>query len=463
VIAAIIPFMFAGCAFDEYQRVPLESTNVVAELVEQRSALSFVRADDVSEGEAEALYLHQAALLLHERNPELRMTRAQYETAAAVAAESTPFPNPKLEFGPEFGFGPDASSPYTVPFLRLGVTIPTAGKRSKQDERNFAAAEALRVNAATRCGELYLELRRKYTRLAVARARVVMHEGIVAAANRSLQASKLLVEAGGADALDVSLFALEHARERARLLESEQRESDAESGLAGMMALDVRKLGALPSRTLAVMPEAGMDVAALRERLGETHPALLRAAAQYELAEKELRLEVAKQYPDIVLGGGLAGETGEDKTLADLSIGFNLPIFDLNQQGIARARAHREEVRTSFEAAADRALGELDRAHRAAELASERHRVLAEEVLPAARNNVDVAYRALPAGSADALQVLDAERSLRQVELEVLDAELQLQLAWSDLELAFGAPLLVFDEEHENETSGAQSADRGEQ
>ncbi|MCA8981172.1 MAG: TolC family protein [Planctomycetes bacterium] len=446
-VAAACLILLPGCAFERYAREPLESQRVVSELVEERRALALHVA--VSDGDA--LNLAEAADLLRERNPDLRVARAAYETARAASERDTPFPNPTLAVGPEFGFGSDAASPYVVPLVRLGVTIPTAGKRSKQDAVLDAAATVADVDYVTSCGQLYLELRRRYVALSVARAREAVQTEIVAAAEKSLDAARRLVEAGGAQALDVSLFRLEHARERARGFEARRDVADAESDLAGMLALRADALHALSAGELPRLPDPGRDLDALAAALHETHPMLLRAEARHELAERELSLEIAKQYPDLTLGAGFKDEVGVDLSLAELALGMALPIFDRNQGPILAATARRVEAKVAYGAAADRALGELERAHRAAEIAESRHLALQDEVLPAARNNVEVAYRALPAGSADALQVLDAERSLRQVELELLEAELELQLAWCDLERAFGAPLLVFDEPEEHE------------
>lgn len=453
--AATCLILLPGCAFERYSREPLEAQRVVSQLVEERQALSFHSVDPG----AAALTLSDAAQLLLTRNPDLREARATLDAARAASAESTPLPNPTLALGPEFGFEPDASSPYVVPLVRIGLTIPTAGKRSKQDAVYDATAQLRSVEYVTRCGELYLELRRRYVSLAVARGRLALQAEIVEAAAKTLGTARRLVEAGGAQALDVSLFRLEHARERAREYEAQRDVVNAEAALAEMLAMRAALLGELPSNALPTLPDHARDLDGLRTKMHETHPELLRAAAAYELAERELRLEIAKQYPDITLGAGAKDEVGEDTSLAELTLGIALPLFDRNQREIALATAQRIRAQTTFRAAADRALGELERAHRATTIAEGRRRALREEVLPAARNNVDVAYQALPAGSADALQVLDAERSLRQVELEVLEAELELQLAWSDLERAFGAPLLVFDESRDPEQETATSAE----
>ena len=449
--AAIGLTLLPGCAFERYSREPLESEGIVHELVEERRSV-FLEVVTSEDSMADVLHLDEASDLLAERNPEVHDARAAYRTAAAAAAEKTPFPNPNFALGPEFGFGPDAASPFAVPLVRLGVTIPTAGKRSKLDDVVAARATELRVQYLTTCAAQYLELRRKYVALAVARTRVSMHEEIVRASKRSLDAVHRLIEAGSADATDVSLFRLEHARERARKLEADRDLVTAEADFAALISVSTETIGALPPSVLPEMPDCGRDLDGLLAALPETHAELLRAEAAYELADRELRLEVAKQYPDLVLAGELKGETGESVTVTELLLGFGLPLFDRNQREIARATARRVQARVAYRGAAARAIARLERFHRAAELAEQRRDVLRDEVLPAAVDNVELLHRSLPAGSDDALQVLDAERSLRQVELEVLEAELELQLAWSDLERAFGAPLLDFASGDTNES-----------
>lgn len=69
------------------------------------------------------------------------------------------------------------------------------------------------------------------------------------------------------------------------------------------------------------------------------HPRLLAAMAAYRTSEKELQLEIRKQYPELELGPGFTHEEGEDKV--GLSVGFTLPLWNRNREGIARARGSR--------------------------------------------------------------------------------------------------------------------------
>ena len=68
-------------------------------------------------------------------------------------------------------------------------------------------------------------------------------------------------------------------------------------------------------------------------------------------------------------------------------------------------------------------------------------------LLPKASGSIEIAREALSAGSGDALRLLDAERSYREVVIESLEAQLAAHLAWIDLELSVGHPLVSFPDE----------------
>ncbi|MCA9323245.1 MAG: TolC family protein, partial [Planctomycetes bacterium] len=123
------------------------------------------------------------------------------------------------------------------------------------------------------------------------------------------------------------------------------------------------------------------------------------------------------------------------------------PLFDRNQQGIAEAEAGREEARTRFETAANRALSELDRALAQLSLAVDRRRILQDQILPQSKRSIALGRESLAAGSGDALRLLDAERSFRQIMINVLEARLLEREAWITLEQAVGMPLVVFPTE----------------
>ncbi len=410
-------------------------------------ALSTERQDIGPSGpndEPGELSLGKAADWLRTRGPRVRETIAAYRTALARAGVPTPWPNPGIAVGPEFGWGADVDVNKVVPFGSLNFTIPLSGRLGRQDEVNEALAHAARAEALATFRELYLDLRARYVRLAVAQKREAVRGNVLEAAQASLVVANDLVAAGAATALDVSLFQLEHARERSRALGAALQVTNSASDLSDLVAVSPWRLGALPETALPTPPEDAPEFGELRELIVKEHPTLFRLRADYEVAERQLHLEITKQYPDLTFGSSLGGEAGERTTILGLSLGIEIPLFDRNQQAIAQAIKRREELRIGYESSAHRILSAVERARATVVLASAQHRILRDEVLPAAEDNVEIARQSLAAGTAGALQLLDAERSFRQVQIEVLEARLAQQLAWSDLEKAVGFPLVEF-------------------
>ena len=443
LIALSPALLFSGCAFQEFERQTLEAQDIVARLVDERRVLRSEAKDDEGTVEGE-LDIERAAQLLRDRNPDFREALAVYETAKAKAAIKTARPNPSLGLGPGIGLGSGIADPRVVPVVGLGIELPTAGKLTRMDELNAARVLEARVQALTTYRELYLELRRRYASLAVSEARSLIGQQIVQAAARSLAATEALVAAGSAQALDVSLFTLELARERARAMEIRAAMVDASSRLASLLAIDAEDLPVLPSNMLPHVPDETPSLTALQERLTEEQPLLQRLQVAHVVSERALHLEIARQYPNLSLNTAFAGEVSESFSLLSIALGMAMPIFDRNRQAIAEAHALCYEARVRYEGAANAALSELQRAQRAAALATALRRMLQADVLPAAQSNVEVARRSLTAGVAGGLQVLDTERSLREVELEVIEAEFAELMAWCDMERALGAPLLIF-------------------
>lgn len=440
-LSTALALALSGCATQSYEPDPI--------LQEEFGTLSQGREGSPADATPGELSLAKAAEWLRARGPRVRETIARYRTALAKAGISTPWPNPGIYAGPEFGFGREDPINKVVPFGGLTLTIPISGRLGRQDEVNAAVAGSARADALATFRELYLDLRAAYVRLAVAEKRESVRERVLQAAQASLAVVNELVAAGGATALDVSLFQLEHARERSRVLGARLSRANAASDMSQLVAIRASRLGVLPEQALPELPAEVPDPEELHDLIVNEHPRLFRIRAEYEVAERQLHLEVVKQYPDLVFGPTIGGETGERGTVLGLSLGIELPIFDRNQQAIAQARKRREEIRTRYESEVQRVLNAVERARATAELASAQHRILRDEVLPAAQTNVRIAEQSLAAGAAGALQLIDAERSLRQVQVEVLEAQLAQHLAWSGLEKAVGIPLVKFSSDPE--------------
>lgn len=426
---------------------PLDPAETIAHVDELRRApdgAERIEGDTQRPGFTLAL----AAQWMREHGPAVKEAVAAYETALARARIATPLPNPGVEAGLQWAFGSDVQRVNQVtPLGSIGFSIPLGPRLSRQDELNQAQAEVARVEALASYRESYLELRKRYTALVIARSREQLQEAISAAARRTVGVARQLVDAGSATAVDLALFELEHARNLSAQLRAEQVTTATEAGLSELIGVHAALFAQLEESPLPELPPSPPDLETLRDLLVAHHPIMGRLRAKYGAAERSLRLEIARQYPDFNFGPFYDGEAGERKHVLGLTLGLELPLFDRNQQAIAEATERREEVRVQYEAAANRALAELEGAFRSVELTSRRRELLQEQIMPRAAASIRMARDSLSAGSGDALRLLDAERSHREIQVELLEAELAEREAWSALERALGYPLMTFPSE----------------
>lgn len=443
--------IFTGC--QSYRRKPLDTGEIFRQVdLERRQSYSGSVHDAQPAVPAAPLGFGQAADCLSRNGPSLREARAEYETALAAAKLKTPLPNPGLEVGPNFGFGPDIGDVNRVqPFGSLGFSIPLGKRLRRQDELNRAVAERARVEWILRHREAFLELRALYANWALSLSRLKEMKLVAESAERSVQVGRSGVAAGFATALDVGMLEIEAARTQLSALEAEDHRAEVEAALAELLGIHTDRLATAPDDALPKLPDQIPNEDELKQWMLAHHPELARLRADYEASERGLRLEISRQYPDFHFGPSYDGETGEKKIVLGLTLGLELPLFDRNQQGIATATLKREELRIKYTAAAHRALARLDRARKGCQWATERQRLLASTLRPHAKAQLDLAARSLEAGASDALHFLDAERSYRSVVAESLEAEVSVYQTWIALEQAVGLPILSFESGVESE------------
>jgi outer membrane protein TolC len=153
-------------------------------------------------------------------------------------------------------------------------------------------------------------------------------------------------------------------------------------------------------------------------------------------------LEVAKQRPDFHLGPGYQWDQGENKWSVALT--FELPLFNHNQGPIAEAEARRREAAAQFFAVQAQALGEIDAAIGAQQVATDALAQVRRLQTEIARQ-ADATERRLRAGGADQVDVLAAQLERATVDLAAIEAEAQIASSAGQLENALQVPLAKLD------------------
>src|SRR2546430_7119112 len=230
-----------------------------------------------------------------------------------------------------------------------------------------------------------------------------------------------------------TLFRSHDARRRASL---------ARSALAVAVGVPVKVLAGLklgweqlddPPAVDALQLERARDEALLAR--ADVHGAVV----AYGTAEEALRLEVARQYPDVHLGPAYTWDHGIRRY--QFNLGLTLPLLNRNAGAIAEAEARREEAGAHLEATVALAWQEIDEAIRQWRLARARLAEARGPVYDAAQHIYAETAHGFDAGANDRTELVAARVAHTPAALQVLDAGRTAPEALATLEDALRRPL----------------------
>jgi len=422
VLAVFLACGITACASYEPRPLPDWSASIGMAATESKEEFTFASA---------------VAWLL-EHNERLAVARGRWAAARALAAEPTPLANPTLGIGPVFLSGVP-SVPGSEQALEgvLGWVLPLSGLRGATDALHEARAQAAHIDAIVVARQEYLALRGELLALAVQieRARQMKQ------AHNVLQAFADQQRALGAvgSSMDLHLAELAAMAAGSKAAGHEALVLISQGVVARRCGASVDRVAGLPVRIVPKLPDQIVSTAVLITAL-EQHPDLVALRADYDVAERDLRREVRKQYPDLALDGGYERENGTSRLA--LPLGFELPVFDTNQQAIAQAEARRAALRQRYDLRVQALQQEVVLAREVLLREFARYQALdgkLNRLVMAIRSSVDTLVDAERMSRRERAEIYRRVFEAQDAELDARDAVLQ---SWNSLERACGAPLL---------------------
>jgi outer membrane protein TolC len=430
-----------GCA--SYTAKPIVPSNTAAALerrtLDEPALAQFIevalpeRANAGGSPNWDLSTLTLAALYFH---PEMEVSRAKLALARAGVKTAGQFPNPTLSFSPGQYPALIEASAWTVGFL-INFVLETAGKREKRIEQARNLVEAARQDIATAAWQVRGGVRSALLDLwaAEARLRLVERRQAVQAQVVTLLESRFV--AGETSALDVARERINLCQARLSLRDTERQAAEARARLAAALGVPVRaiepvKLSLGSFDRPAETPDLN-DLAAgpIRRKALQERTDVLGLLAEYEAMQSALRLQIAKQFPDITLGPGYTYDQGFDLYTFDLSV--ELPIFNQNQGPIAEAEARRKEAAARFVALQAKIIGDIDRAI-ASYRGATRAVATADALVQSQMRRRQQINRAFRLGEVDRLAVLTTDLEQAVIDLARFEAVVQQREALALIE-----------------------------
>ncbi len=373
--------------------------------------------------------------------PALEVARAEWASARAAVMTAGARPNPTLNVTPGYDFSASGGLSPWIPLFSVDVPLETAGKRGYRIARAEALSQSARLNIAAVAWQTRGAVRASVLQLAAAERRATLLEQAAQIQRQIVRLLEGRVAAGAIARPEVIPARILLEKSLIDLADAQRARAEARAGVAEAIGIPLRALDGLTlaSDFFQAPPAANeLTSAALRRDALRHRADVLAALADYAGAESALRLEIARQYPDIHFAPGYQFDQGDNKWSLGLTV--ELPVLNQNQGPIAEALAHRSEAAARFNALQARVIAAIDRAATGYRAAQEQLAGL-EALATAQRKQADSAQALAQAGAGDRLDLLGAQLELATGEIARLDALVKAQSAYGALEDAIQRPL----------------------
>jgi cobalt-zinc-cadmium efflux system outer membrane protein len=356
-LVLMIACTVCGCA--TYKPAPLKPAQTIRQF-EQRSFdsaqlcgyLKANRSADASRCPPRSWNLSTLTLAGFYYSPELKVAEAKLNVAGAGIITAAQRPNPSLGIGPAYSASAVPSfAPWAIGVVQVNFPIETAGKRGYRIAQAQRLADAAAIGVGEAAWRVRSAIRAAFLNYVIARRNYRLARDYESASERIADLLQERVDAGSAAAPELNLFLANLATARLKAAQARSSVPEALNTLAAAVGVPVSALEGLnldwPG--LEQPPEDSSLSAARLQRMALLNRLDLRGMlAQYDAADDALKLEIARQYPDINLGGGYSWEVNEN--IFELIPVITLPLMNHNQGPIAQARARRAEVAAEFTA-----------------------------------------------------------------------------------------------------------------
>ena len=436
------PIFFSGCGFQQYAAKPIDPLTTIAKFEQKDPTSEQFYQYLLSNGyTADRLPIQQwgvdeltyCALFFH---PSLDVARAQWRAAELAELSAAEKSVPTLSSNIARSDDPDPSKKPFAFGLSVDIPIETASKRDIRIENAKHLSQVAKLEMAQTAWQLRSNIALSLTeyqfnqqQIQLLIAEEIRRQEIVAIYQKR-------VSLGIASNVELSAAKLQLQSTTSSLNTKKQDSTLLLSKLASNVGLPLSKIKQMTLVTGAKQPQTetiNVQSVALLNRLD-----IRIALERYAVAEAKLKLEIAKQYPDIVISPGYAFEFGDN--VWSLGLSGLMTLLNKNKIGIAEATQLRKVEAAQFENLQAKVVAETDMAN--AELMRAKQALIDQQKLLAEQQAYTVRMtHKFTAGEIDRLELAFVKLEDIAAEKNVVEADFQLKLAFNQLENTLQKPL----------------------
>lgn len=357
--------------------------------------------------------------------------------AAADVTAAGQIPNPDvslnmLSISPWSGYGAGPWKDKKMDTqLRLDQLIERGSKRELRVKSAAARLDAARFDLDDAARQQLGLLRYAYYNLRLAQERLVLAQETAALYGKSAEAGKLRKKAGDIAPVDLSRLQIDQARADSDARQALTELQQARQALAYLIGRDAEA-----ESLVAADSWPALEALALAQVPLEQRPDLAAASRRLQAAEAERDLAKAKKSRDVTFGVQYEHNMQNAPTNS-YGFGVSVPLFIWHEyEGeIARSEADLDVARRQLEQLQAQATGQVAQARNALLSARDRYQRLEGGLLADAERVAKAAEFAYGKGAMGLMDLLDARRTLRQIQIEAASARADYAKALSDWQI----------------------------
>lgn len=371
--------------------------------------------------------------LAAENHPAIDVASADVVAANYEALQASLQPNPQLGvFADEVGN--DESAGLIGVYLQRKII--RGGKLELSRRVKCHEAAVLTQAQRQQLQRIETDVRTEFYRLLVAQRRVELTTQLWDLQAEALKTAKVLFDASETPKTDLLQTQVQSGRVELKLQQARIAATAAWRRLATAVSFPD-----LPTRDVNGSLNEITDPIDFREMLQTVlaaSPQREQAVAAIDLAKAQLQRQLAQTIPDYQTQVTVGQDTATDDVFAGFQLQVPLMVSDRNQGNIAAARARIARAESQLEKVelliARRLTGQFENY----EFANAQVDMYDANLIPKARESLEIASIGYRAGEVDFLQVLAAQQSLLDLTLEYLDA---LEKLWNARQQIVGLAL----------------------
>jgi cobalt-zinc-cadmium efflux system outer membrane protein len=373
---------------------------------------------------AQRLTLAEATTLWQEQNRELQLARTAVAGAEADVLTAGQVPNPQVslnvtQISPWSGYGAGPWKDKKMDnVLRLDQLVERGGKRDLRIKGADARLDASRYDLDDTGRQQLLTLQLTYFDLRLAQDKRHLAGELAAAYEKSLDTGRLRLKAGDISQVELSRLQIDKSRADNDARQTQAELEQAQVALAYLLGRESDAAQLVAADNWPPLADNPLKRGDLEQR-PDVAAARLRVAA----AEAARDLAKAQKTRDVTLGLQYEHNMQNEPTNS-YGFGVSIPLFIFHEYegDIARAEADLTTARLLYERTLAQAVGSSDQASSALRSADERLRRFATGLLADAERVAKAAELAYNRGAMNLMDLLDARRTLRLIQIETATA-----------------------------------------